>query len=84
MFKLFFLLLSCEDEAVLSGSLVWKEAPADYPRTTALFTLTLALSVQYYPNSSTGSTVYMPGHIMFGDEKEMDSVLMQVTCTNAY
>ena len=67
-----------EDEAVLSGSLVWKEAPADYPRTTALFTLTLALSPEYYSNSSVGDTVYMPGQLSFGDENEMDSFLMKV------
>ena len=67
-----------EDEAVLSGSLVWKEASADYPRTTAMFTLSLALSPVYYSNSSVGDTVYMPGHLTFGDSKDAGSVSMEV------
>ncbi len=54
------------DEAVLSGTLTW-EKPSGYGRTTALFTLTLTLSLSQYPNATLGGVVLMPGGVEFGD-----------------
>ena len=66
------------DEAVLSGSLIWKKTSGGYPRTKAEFTLSLALSQQYYTNVTVGSDIIMPGRLMFGDETETTLLLMTV------
>lgn len=67
------------DEAVISGSLVWKKVPSGFPRTLAEFMLTLTLSSNYYGNYSIGSEVSMPGMLMFGDDSETNELIMTVS-----
>ncbi len=69
------------DEAVLSGSLVWKRMDPPFPRTLAEFTLSLTLSSSFYFNKSEGDTIEMPGVLMFGDETLAEEVKLTVRMT---
>lgn len=66
------------DEAVLAGSLTWKQTSFEHGRTAALFTISLALSTQYYSSVTTGDQLVMPGVLKFGDEIEADTIMLEV------
>ena len=66
------------DEEVLAGSLTWKQTTFEHGRTAALFSLTLALSTQYYSNASIGDQLSMPGSLQYGDESQADTLMLQV------
>ena len=72
------MMLLSPDEAVLAGALTWKQTSFEHGRTAALFSLTLALSRQYYVNVSIGDEVVMPGSLQFGDETQANTIVMEV------
>ena len=66
------------DEALLAGTLTWRQTSFEHGRTAAIFSLTLALSRQYYVNASIGDEVVMPGSLQFGDETQANALMMEV------
>ena len=75
--------LNCPlDGAVLSGTLVWKSAPA-VSRTAAQFTFTLTLSLEHTPtNATAGDEVRWPGSLKFGDGNEVEGGAMKVSTSD--
>ena len=63
---------------MLAGSLTWKQTSFEHGRTAALFTISLALSTQYYSSVTTGDQLVMPGVLKFGDEIEADTIMLEV------
>ena len=62
---------------MLSGHLVWQKA-ATVQRTTAQFTLTLTLSLDYYRGVTAKDSIALPGTFFYGDDNSEDGLLLEV------
>ena len=62
---------------MLSGHLVWQKA-ATAQRTTAQFTLTLTLSLDYYRGATAKDSIALPGTFFYGDDNSEEGLLLEV------
>ena len=75
--------VSFTDDAVLSGSMSWQTYPS-VSLTTAKITLTLTLSLDYYPTVAVDDQIVLPGSMDFGDSTgtQQGAYTMQVGVVN--